>query len=142
GATEGGAANNQTGTGSDSNAATPSTQDGDFAHAAEAIRQTVQDNPDLANLSHQVIQENTPQGLRVQLVDQDGRPMFQPGSTEPMPYTKKLLAAVGGIIATLPNRVSISGHTGGNPEGTADNWDLSSSRANQARAMLQGGGLK
>ena len=94
---------------------TPSpAQDGDFAHAAEAIHQAVQDNPDIANLSHQVITENTPQGLRIQLVDQDGRPMFQQGSTEPMPYTKKLLAAVGGIIATLPNRVSISGHTGGN----------------------------
>ncbi|HEX3756166.1 MAG TPA: flagellar motor protein MotB [Rhizomicrobium sp.] len=142
GATAGGAGGSQTGTGADSTNATPSTQDGDFAHAAEAIRQAVQDNPDLANLSHQVILENTPQGLRVQLVDQDGRPMFQPGSSEPMPYTKKLLAAVGGIIATLPNRVSISGHTGGNPEGTADNWDLSSARANQARALLQSGGLK
>jgi chemotaxis protein MotB len=142
GATQGGAASNQNGTGADNNSATGSTQDGDFAHAAEAIRQAVQDNPDLANLSHQVILENTPQGLRVQLVDQDGRPMFQPGSNEPMPYTRKLLAAVGGIIATLPNRVSISGHSGGNPEGTADNWDLSSSRANQARALLQGGGLK
>ena len=71
----------------------------------------MQDNPDLANLSHQVITEQTPQGLRIQLVDQDGRPMFQQGTTEPMPYTKKLLAAVGGIIDSLPNRVSISGHT-------------------------------
>ena len=58
--------------------------------------------------------EQTPQGLRIQLVDQDGRPMFQQGTNEPMPYTKKLLAAVGQVIDTLPNRVSISGHTGGN----------------------------
>jgi chemotaxis protein MotB len=105
GATDGGAGGNQTGTGADSTNTTPSTQDGDFAHAAEAIRQAVQDNPDLANLSHQVILENTPQGLRIQLVDQDGRPMFQPGSSEPMPYTRKLLAAVGGIVAALPNPV-------------------------------------
>src|SRR6185437_9326690 len=55
-------------------------QDGEFAHAAEAIRQSIQDNPDLANLSHQVMLEQTPQGLRVQLVDQDGRPMFQQGT--------------------------------------------------------------
>ena len=96
---------------SDSTATANSAQDGDFAHAAEAIRQSVQDNPDLANLSHQLILEQTPQGLRIQLVDQDGRPMFQQGSAEPMPYTKKLLAAVGAIIDTLPNRVSISGHT-------------------------------
>src|SRR6185369_11701744 len=91
-----------------------SSQDGDFNRAAEAIHQAVQDNPDLANLSKQVITENTPQGLRIQLVDQDGRPMFQQGSAEPLPYTRKLLAAVGAIVATLPNRVSIAGHTGGN----------------------------
>src|SRR5215475_13922930 len=127
GATEGGSGGQQAGTGSASDASTPSTQDGEFAHAAEAIRQAVQDNPDLANLSHQVILENTPQGLRIQLVDQDGRPMFQQGSTEPMPYTKKLLAAVGGIISSLPNRVSISGHTAGNDgAATGGNWQLSS----------------
>jgi chemotaxis protein MotB len=117
-------------------------QDGEFAHAAEAIRQAIQNNPDVANLSHQVMLEQTPQGLRIQLVDQDGRPMFQPGTNEPMPYTKKLLAAVGQVIDTLPNRVSISGHTGGNDasaNGTA--WELSSARANAARALLQTGGL-
>jgi chemotaxis protein MotB len=123
----------------DSNSNASSTQDGDFAHAAEAIRQAVQDNPDLANLSHQVMLEQTPQGLRIQLVDQDGRPMFQQGTSEPMPYTKKLLAVVGQVIDALPNRVSISGHTSGNDSG--DRWELSSSRANAARALLQGGGL-
>ena len=137
GATQGGANSDSTST-SDAK----SGQNGDFAHAAEAIRQAVQDNPDIANLSHQVITENTPQGLRIQLVDQDGRPMFQQGSTEPMPYTRKLLAAVAGIIATLPNRVSISGHTGGNDSNANGNsWELSASRANQARAVLQAGGL-
>jgi chemotaxis protein MotB len=118
-----------------------SAQDGDFTHAAEAIRQSVQDNPDLANLSHQLILEQTPQGLRIQLVDQDGRPMFQDGSTEPMPYTKKLLQTVGGIINTLPNRVSISGHTARNDGSGGDDWNLSSGRANAARTLLQGGGL-
>ncbi|MES2292000.1 MAG: flagellar motor protein MotB [Pseudomonadota bacterium] len=117
-------------------------QDGEFAHAAEAIRQAIQNNPDVANLSHQVMLEQTQQGLRIQLVDQDGRPMFQQGTSEPMPYTKKLLAAVGQIIDTLPNRVSISGHTGGNDAGaTGTAWELSSARANAARALLQAGGL-
>ena len=126
---------------SNSDAQSRSAQDGEFAHAAEAIHQAIQDNPDIANLSRQVITENTPQGLRVQLVDQDGRPMFQQGSSDPMPYTKKLLAAVGGIIASLPNRVSVSGHTSGNDAGAVNNWDLSASRASQARALLQAGGL-
>jgi chemotaxis protein MotB len=134
------------GTSASDSASANSAQDGDFAHAAEAIRQSVQDNPDLANLSHQLILEQTPQGLRIQLVDQDGRPMFQEGTSEPMPYTKKLLAAVGAIIDTLPNRVSISGHTARN-DGGADvsaaggDWSLSAERANAARALLQAGGL-
>ena len=135
GATQGGA-----NASSNSNSDSKSAQDGDFNHAAEAIHQAIQDNPDIANLSHQVITENTPQGLRIQLVDQDGRPMFQQGSNQPMPYAKKLLAAVGAIVATLPNRVSISGHTSGNDAPSAA-WDLSSNRANQARALLQTGGL-
>ena len=59
-----------------------------------------------------------------------------------MPYTKKLLAAVGAIIDTLPNRVSISGHTAGNDATSeGDDWKISSARADAARAMLQGGGL-
>jgi chemotaxis protein MotB len=66
--------------------------------------------------------------------------MFQQGSNQPMPYARKLLAAVGAIVATLPNRVSISGHTSGNDAPGAA-WDLSSNRANQARALLQTGGL-
>jgi len=138
GATQGGAG----GTGESTNASN-SAQDGEFAHAAEAIRQSVQDNPDLAKILHQLILEQTPQGLRIQLVDQDGRPMFQQGTAEPMPYTKKLLAAVGAIIDTLPNRVSISGHTAGNDSSgvTGSDWQISSARADAARAMLQSGGL-
>ena len=120
----------------------PSAQDGEFAHAAEAIRQAVQDNPDLANLSHQVIIENTPQGLRIQLVDQDGRPMFQQGSAEPMPYTKKLLAAVAHHrppaqpgLHQRPYRRQLTA-----PDGPT-NWELSAARAKPARALLQAGGL-
>jgi chemotaxis protein MotB len=124
---------------SNNNADSHSAQDADFAHAAEAIRQAVQDNPDLANLSHQLVLEQRPEGLRIQLIDQDGRPMFQQGTTEPMPYTKKLLATVGGIIDTLPNRVSISGHTA-KGDGSDSEWQLSSARANEARSLLQAGG--
>ncbi|MBV9904167.1 MAG: flagellar motor protein MotB [Alphaproteobacteria bacterium] len=121
-----------------------SSQDGEFAHAAEAIHQAIQDNPDIATLSKQVLIENTPQGLRIQLVDQDGRPMFQQGTSEPMPYTKRLLAEIGRIVDRLPNRVSISGHTEAaafEGPGGMTNWELSSARANAARALLTAGGL-
>jgi chemotaxis protein MotB len=144
GATQGGAAAGQGSAGTANANAAASTQDGDFAHAAEAIHQAIQDNPDIAALSHQVMIDNTPEGLRIQLVDQDNRPMFQQGTSQPMPYTKKLLEAVGRIVDRLPNRVSISGHTDGKPFAGANgtsNWELSAARANAARAMLADGGL-
>jgi len=146
GTTHGGSAN-ATGQGAESASdghANASSQDGDFAKAAEAIHQAIQDNPDIASLSRQVMIDNTPEGLRIQLVDQDGRPMFQQGTAEPMPYTKRLLAEIGKIIDRLPNRVSISGHTEAMPfEGPngITNWELSSARANAARALLTSGGL-
>jgi len=147
GATHGGSASVSATSGSSGTAdahGNASAQDGDFAAAAEAIHQAIQDNPDIAVLSKQVMIDNTPEGLRIQLVDQDGRPMFRQGTAEPLPYTRRLLQEVGRIIDRLPNRVSISGHTEGvafeGPNGMT-NWELSAARANAARAMLTAGGL-
>lgn len=132
-------ANNQDG----QNTAT-SMQNGEFAHAAEAIHQAINDNPDVAALSKQVVVDQTPDGLRIQLVDQDGRPMFQQGTAAPMPYTRKLLETIARVIDRLPNRVSISGHTEGKafsgPNGMT-NWELSAARANAGRSILTAAGL-
>jgi len=139
----GGAGENQ-GQGDDANSPMASSENGEFAHAAEAIHQSIRDNPDIAALSQQVIIDQTPEGLRIQLVDQDGRPMFQQGTSEPMPYTRRLLQTIAKIIDRLPNRVSISGHTEAKaftgPNGTT-NWELSSARANASRAILGASGL-
>src|SRR5882672_4334615 len=81
GTAHGGAAD-AAGQGASDGHGTASAQDGDFAHAAEAIHQAIQDNPDIAKLSKQVMIDNTPEGLRIQLVDQDGRPMFAQGTSE------------------------------------------------------------
>ena len=124
--------------------AVPAAQDEQFESAAEAIHQAMQAMPDIAELSRQVIVDQTPEGLRIQLVDQDGRPMFEAGTATPMPYTKKMLQAVAKIIDRLPNRISISGHTDGQafegPNGMT-NWELSSARANAARAILAASGV-
>jgi chemotaxis protein MotB len=120
----------------------PSAQDQTFTNAAESIRQALQEMPDIAALSRQVIMDQTPDGLRIQLVDQDGKSMFEPGSAEPMPYTKKLLATIAGIIDRLPNRISISGHTDGlATEGGVSNWQLSAARAEAARAIITSSGV-
>ena len=146
-----GGATNADGTSNDAQAnnpdgqnATTSTQNGDFAHAAEAIHQAIADNPDISALSKQVVVDQTPEGMRIQLVDQDGRPMFQQGTATPMPYTRKLLETIAKVIDRLPNRVSIAGHTEGKvfsgPNGMT-NWELSAQRANAGRAILAAAGL-
>jgi chemotaxis protein MotB len=145
GGSQGGASSNQAaGQDGQTGADAASTQNGEFAHAAEAIHQSIKDNPDLAALSRQVVIDQTPDGLRIQLVDEDGRPMFQQGTAVPMPYTRRLLETVAKIVSRLPNRVSISGHTEAKPFTTSSgmtNWDLSSARANAGRAILTASGL-
>ena len=57
--------------------------------------------------------DETPEGVRIQLVDQDGRSMFEPGKAEPKPYAQRLLQEVARVVSDLPNRISIAGHTDG-----------------------------
>ncbi len=110
-----------------------------FKSAAESLRQAMQDLPELAELSKNLIIDQTPEGLRIQIVDQEGRSMFEPGSATPRPRTMVLLRSVAQIINKLPNRISIYGHTDSSPStaGGYSNWDLSFDRANSSRRILQ-----
>ncbi|MEQ8826257.1 MAG: flagellar motor protein MotB, partial [Parvibaculum sp.] len=115
-----------------------------FRSAAESIRQAMRENPDLAELSRNVIIDETPEGLRIQIVDQDGRSMVPSGHAEPFERTRKLLDEVAGILIKLPNRVSISGHTDANPVAGRpgySNWELTADRANATRRILENAGL-
>ena len=118
-------------------------QGAEFASAEASLRQALQDMPDYAELSKHLIVDQTPEGLRIQLVDQEGRAMFSGASAEPLARTKQLLAAVSKVIEDLPNRVTISGHTDTAGTGRAGytNWDLSSDRANSARRILEAEGI-
>jgi chemotaxis protein MotB len=115
----------------------------EFAAAEMSLRQALQDMPELAELSRNIIVDQTPQGLRIQLVDQEGRPMFEPGSAVPNARTRTLLQAAAKVVQQLPNQLIISGHTDAapNPDPAMSNWDLSSARANAARRLLLEGGL-
>ena len=115
-----------------------------FRSAAESIRQAMRENPDLAQLSRNVIVDETPEGLRIQIVDQDGRSMFPADMAEPYERTRKLIDEVAKILIKLPNRVSISGHTDSNPvTGKAGygNWELTADRANATRRIVEQAGL-
>jgi chemotaxis protein MotB len=114
-----------------------------FASAAQSLRQALQDMPELAELSKNIIIDQTPEGLRIQLVDQEGRSMFNQGSVQPNDRAKVLLRAISKIINQLPNRISIYGHTSANVAGgkAEGDWTLSASRADASRRVLQGAGV-
>ena len=109
---------------------------------AERLRQALQDMPELAELSKNILIDVTPEGLRIQLVDQEGRSMFANGRSEPNDRAKLLLRAVARVVNQLPNRISVSGHTSMSPNGVkADgDWQLSAGRAEATRqAMIRSG---
>ena len=114
-----------------------------FASAAQSLRQALQDMPELAELSKNIIIDQTPEGLRIQLVDQEGRSMFNQGSAQPNDRAKLLLRAIAKIINQLPNRISVYGHTSANVGGgkAEGDWTLSAGRADASRRVLQGAGV-
>jgi len=114
-----------------------------FASAAQSLRQALQSMPELAELSKNIIIDETPEGLRIQLVDQEGRSMFNQGSAQPNDRAKLLLRAISKVINQLPNRISIYGHTSASPGGAkpAGDWQLSAARADSSRGVLQSAGV-
>jgi chemotaxis protein MotB len=115
-----------------------------FEAAAEALRQAIEAVPELAGLQDSLLIEQTPEGLRIQLVDQKGYSMFALGSSQPNQQTRELVQLVTRVVTQLPNQISISGHTDSRAYRTAEgytNWELSSDRANAARRLLIESGL-
>ena len=110
---------------------------------AEQVRAAVRDDPALADLAKQLQVEQTPDGLRIQILDAERQPMFALGGSVPADKARALLAKVAAVINRVPNAVSISGHTDATPfrPGGRSNWDLSTERANATRRLLVEGGI-
>ncbi len=116
-----------------------------FEAAEEALRQAIESVPELEELQDSLLIEQTPDGLRIQLIDQDGLSMFASGSAKPNEQLIKLIDLVTKVVTQLPNKVSISGHTDSVPFRAGHgytNWELSSDRANAARRLLNDAGLE
>ncbi len=110
-----------------------------FKAAEENLRQSIEAVPALKEFANNLLIDMTPEGLRIQIVDQEGKPMFAIGSATPLPQTVRLLSMITGIIRDLPNRLSIRGHTDSTPYGkdaTYTNWELSADRANASRRIM------
>jgi chemotaxis protein MotB len=114
-----------------------------FAKAADEIREAVRGDPELAELAKQLAIDMTPEGLRIQIMDEVKLPMFASGSAVPNDRARELLQKVAPFLQKLPEAISIAGYTDATPYAGAGktNWELSSERANATRRLLTDGGL-
>ncbi len=109
------------------------------------IEQKIQASERLKALSSQIRLDMTRDGLRIQIVDEQNRPMFASGSATVQPYMRELLQAIGAILTEVPNLLTLEGHTDAQPFSSGErgysNWELSADRANASRRELVAGGL-
>ena len=110
-----------------------------FKKAKETLEKAVKENPALRQLAKNLKVDMTPEGLRIQILDQDNRPMFPSGGSDMYPYTRDLFKQVADVVKTMPNEISVRGHTDSHqysPGAKYTNWELSSDRANASRRVL------
>lgn len=109
------------------------------------IEAKLEGNPRLESMLGQIQLDMVADGLRIQITDAEGRPMFASGSAEVQPYMRELMREIGSVLAEVPNRLTLEGHTDAVPFGTGErgysNWELSADRANASRRELLIGGL-
>ena len=111
----------------------------------ENIEKLIESNPALKQFKSQLLIDITSEGLRIQIVDEQNRPMFDTSSAELKPHTRVILREIGKALNAVHNKLSLSGHTdaaqyGGGDKGFS-NWELSANRANASRRELIAGGM-
>ncbi len=111
----------------------------------EKIEEKLAANPKLEAMLGQIKLDMVADGLRIQITDQEGRPMFTSGSGDVQWYMRDLLREIGAVLAEVPNRLTLEGHTDSLPFSAGgrgySNWELSADRANASRRELVAGGL-
>jgi chemotaxis protein MotB len=114
-----------------------------FAKAASEIRAAVEGDPALAEMAKQLSIDMTPEGLQIQIKDEDKLPMFATGSAAPNDRARALIQKVAPFLQKLPEAISIAGYTDATPYAGLGktNWELSSDRANATRRLLTDSGL-
>lgn len=110
------------------------------------IVQAMQEIPDLEPLVPNLVFEMTPDGMEIQIVDQEQQPMFPLGTAEMLPQTRDLMSLIAVAVSKMPNELRVVGHTDSTPfvndqQSRYGNWELSSDRANATRRVLLDAGL-
>lgn len=103
------------------------------------VMNNIQQNVELRDYSDNINVDMTSDGLRIQIMDSDNRPMFKPNTYELQPYMNKILTVIGKMIKDQPNYIAISGHTASvknTSNAGIDYWSISSLRANEVRKYL------
>ncbi len=109
----------------------------------EEIKKAVAASPELKQLQEQLLLDITVEGLRIQIIDKDDRPMFDKGTADLKYYAAQLLFELAHFIEDVPNNITITGHTSARKPKSEEysNWELSTDRANTARRALVDGGM-
>lgn len=109
------------------------------------MQQAIDASTTMRQFKNQLLLDITTEGLRIQIVDDQNRPMFASSKADLQPYAKQILHEIGQVLNGLPNKISLSGHTDASPypngEKLYSNWELSADRANAARRELVAGGI-
>ncbi len=119
-------------------------EDERFKKAADQLQMEISKSPELKELKNNLLVDITPEGLRIQIIDDKGRSMFPLGSAQMYDFMRQLLLKVAGVIKPMTNHVSVRGHTDSfkyKDPSRYDNWNLSSDRAQSSRRVLVEGGL-
>lgn len=115
-----------------------------FSSAATTLRQALQEMPEIAEISQNILIQEKTDGLEIQIMDQDGRSMFPEGSKEPYDRVRTALVRLAPVLRALPQRVAITGHTAESqavPGPGYGPWEVSADRANSVRRILAEGGV-
>ena len=109
------------------------------------IEQVIEDNETLKQFKSQLKLDITSEGLRIQIIDEQNRPMFENAKAELQPYARVILREIGKTLNGVDNKISLSGHTDAAAYASGEqgysNWELSSDRANASRRELIAGGM-
>ena len=116
-----------------------------LAALSAKIASVISSNPKLAEFNSQIKLEITPDGLQIQIVDDQKRPMFDSGSASVKPYMRDIMIEIGKALSDVDNKISLDGHTDRSSYGGAargySNWELSADRANATRRELAAAGM-
>jgi len=115
-----------------------------FEEAEAALKEAIEQTPELSEAGESLKIDAVPEGLRIQLIDQERIALFPNGSAAMYDQTRALLQKVAEVIKKMPNNIEISGHTDSSqfaPGSTYTNWELSSDRANASRRVLEDNGI-